>query len=201
MRIILASKSPRRREILEMLGLKFEIIVSEVDESSDITDPTALVRELAARKGRAVLDSLMATGEDISDTLIISSDTLVFCGDEILGKPIDRADGERMLRLMSGREHTVASGIAAIYGGVCAVDSDATQVRFSQMSDDEIAFYLNTNEYADKAGAYAVQGIAALYIDGIDGDYFNVVGLPLRRLKLLLRDAFGIGLESLAAAD
>ena len=201
MRIILASKSPRRREILEMLGLKFEIIVSEVDETSDITDPTALVRELAQRKGLAVLNALKAAGEDISDVLIISSDTLVFCGDEILGKPIDRADGERMLRLMSGREHTVASGVAAIYGGVSAVDSDATQVRFSQMSDNEISFYLNTNEYADKAGAYAVQGIAALYIDGIDGDYFNVVGLPLRRLKLLLDDAFGIDLESLATAD
>ena len=201
MRIILASKSPRRREILEMLGLKFEIIVSEVDETSDITDPTALVRELAQRKGLAVLNALKAAGEDISDVLIISSDTLVFCGDEILGKPTDRADGERMLRLMSGREHTVASGVAAIYGGVSAVDSDATQVRFSQMSDDEISFYLNTNEYADKAGAYAVQGIAALYIDGIDGDYFNVVGLPLRRLKLLLHDAFGIDLESLATAD
>jgi len=199
MRIILASKSPRRREILEMLGLKFEIIVSEADESSDVTDPTALVRELAARKGRAVLDSLIADGEDVSDVLIISSDTLVFCDGEILGKPRDRADGERMLRLMSGRSHTVASGVAAIYGGVCAVDSDETQVRFSKMSDGEIDFYLNTNEYADKAGAYAVQGVAALYIDGIDGDYFNVVGLPLRRLKLLLRDAFGIDIESLAA--
>ena len=180
---------------------KQSVAIEIVCCGSEVTYNSALVRELAQRKGLAVLNALKAAGEDISDVLIISSDTLVFCGDEILGKPTDRADGERMLRLMSGREHTVASGVAAIYGGVSAVDSDATQVRFSQMSDDEISFYLNTNEYADKAGAYAVQGIAALYIDGIDGDYFNVVGLPLRRLKLLLDDAFGIDLESLATAD
>ncbi len=197
MKIILASKSPRRREILSQLGLKFEIIVSDTDESTDIKDPSRLVRELALKKGRAVRDLLALKGGDLSDTLIISSDTVVYCGGEILGKPVDRADAKRMLKSMSGRAHTVYTGIAAIYAGREAADVSETEVNFARMSEGEIEGYLKTAEYADKAGAYAVQGGASLFIEGIKGDYFTVVGMPVRKLSELLAKGFGISLPAL----
>jgi septum formation protein len=197
MRIILASKSPRRKEILSRFGLKFEVIASDADESVNIKDPSALVRELSLRKGRAVLDMLKNAGADISDTLIISSDTVVCCGGEIFGKPADRAEAKKMLLSMSGRAHKVYTGIAAIYGGREAHDVSETEVSFARMSDGDIEWYLNAADYADKAGAYAVQGAAALFIEEIKGDYFTVVGLPVRKLSELLRDKFGINLPSL----
>lgn len=197
MNIILASKSPRRREILAGLGMSFEVIVSDTDESSDISDPALLVRELAERKGRAVRDSLLSSGRDLSDTVIISSDTLVACGGEILGKPRDRADAERMLKLLSGRTHSVFSGVAVCYGNeVCVSDVSETRVSFAGIGDDALSRYLDTCEYADKAGAYAIQEGASLFITGIEGDYFTVVGLPVRRLYELL-GSIGIDMQLL----
>lgn len=192
MRIILASKSPRRRELLESLGIRFEVIVSNADESCTADDPAALVREISVRKAQAGVNLLSDSGEDVSDTLIIASDTVVFCGDEILGKPVDRADAARMMRLLSGRRHSVYSGISVIYGGRVAQDVSITDVGFGEIGEDELRWYLECADYSDKAGAYAVQGEAALFIDGIAGDYFTVVGLPLRRLYMLLRREFGI---------
>ena len=199
MKIILASKSPRRKEILENLGIKFEIIVSDADESSEEKDPALLVRELSLRKGRAVADRII--NENIhagEDTYIISSDTVVSTADgEILGKPSDIADAKRMLSLLEGKSHYVHSGIAIIKISADreiteAADTESTAVEFLQMSENEIDFYVKNENVLDKAGAYAIQGIASAWIKKIDGDYFNVVGLPTCKTLSLFKNAYRI---------
>ena len=195
MKIILASKSPRRREILEGLGLEFDIIVADADETSDIRDPERLVETLAARKGRAVIEKL---GGDVEDALIIACDTLVYADGEFLGKPRDRADAERMIRKLSGNYHSVVSGIYLFCGGREVTAAAKTKVIFDPITDNEIETYLNTSEPYDKAGAYAIQGKAGVYIKGIEGDYYNVVGLPVNLLKNTLKEKFGIELCELA---
>ena len=197
MNIILASASPRRREILSGLGLDFSVLVPDVDETSDITDPAALVRELAERKGRGAREMLSTAGKLTSDTLVISSDTLVWCDNCLLGKPRDEDDARRMLHLMSGRQHTVFSGIALSLGTHTVSDVSATHVRFADMTDREIDSYLSRCSYMDKAGAYAIQQGAAMFIDGIDGDFFTVMGLPVRCMYRLARDGLGIDLGQL----
>ena len=164
MRFILASKSPRRKEILSDLGLKFEVITADTDESCDIKDPCALVRELALRKGRAVADGIDG------DTLIIASDTVVACNGEILGKPKDKADARRMLDMLSGSRHDVISGIAIITKDKEAVASEVTHVIFDKLSESDKELYVNSDEPYDKAGAYAIQGLASMWIKGIEGD-------------------------------
>ena len=197
MKIILASKSPRRKEILENLGIEIEIITAETDESSEERDPSALVRELAERKGRVVAEEIEERIGENERTFIISSDTVVALDGEILGKPRDLDDARRMLKMLEGRSHSVFSGIAVIEisGGRITKSASATEetlVYFAPMSDSDVEFYINTENVLDKAGAYAIQGIASTFIDKIDGDYFNVVGLPVRRLFKLLSDEFGI---------
>lgn len=194
MKIILASKSPRRKEILENLGVKFEIITADADESSDIQDPHELVCELAARKGRAVAQNL---GAEASGSLIIACDTLVYAGGEFLGKPRDRADAERMLKMLSGSEHYVVSGIYVGFDGKEATDAAFTKVVFDCMSQNDIQKYLDSGEPYDKAGAYAIQGKASAYIHGIEGDYFNVVGLPVHLLCKTLKNEFNIDITAL----
>lgn len=191
MKFILASKSPRRREILSDLGLQFDIITADTDESCDIKDPQAFVKELALRKGRAVAENID------NDTIIIASDTVVSCGGEILGKPRDRADAKRMLDMLSGSKHDVISGIALITKGKEAVASEVTHVIFDNLTDSDKEIYLNSDEPYDKAGAYAIQGLASMWIKGIEGDYFNVVGLPVKRLHDLLLTEFGINMATL----
>jgi septum formation protein len=200
MKIILASKSPRRKEILENLGIKFEITVSDVDESSDEKDPARLVKELSLRKGRAVAEKII--NEKIygsEEVYIISSDTVVAApSGEILGKPTDIEDAGRMLSMLEGKAHFVHSGIAIIKiskdGSVTeAADTESTSVEFLPMTRDEIDFYVKNENVLDKAGAYAIQGIASAWIKKIDGDYFNVVGLPTCRMISLFGEAFGIG--------
>lgn len=191
MNFILASKSPRRKEILGNLGIPFEIVTAETDESSTVTDPRALVEELSMRKGLAVRELLRGEGRDLSDTVIISSDTVVAVDGVILGKPRDRADAERMLRMLSGRAHEVVSGISLIGNEKSGVTHDVTHVRFAPLTDENIAFYLGTQEPYDKAGAYAVQGLASMWIEGINGCYFNVVGLPVHKMCKLYSDIFG----------
>lgn len=185
MRVVLASASPRRREILSTFGVQFDILPANADENSDITSPAELVKELSLRKARAVRELLCARGEWNSDTLIIASDTVVENGGEILGKPKNDADAARMLRGLSGRTHRVVSGVALLYGTREAADADSTAVHFAPMSEKDIEWYVKSGEPRDKAGAYAVQGLAALFIKGIDGDYFNVVGLPVYCLNRL----------------
>ena len=188
MRFILASKSPRRNEILSELGLKFDIITADTDESCSLSDPRAYVEELALRKGRAVAEITVLDGE----SLIIASDTVVACNDEILGKPQDRADARRMLDMLSGKSHKVISGIALITKDKAISASEVTEVIFDEMTDADKDFYLNSKEPYDKAGAYAVQGLASMWIRGIVGDYFNVVGLPVKLLHDKLKSEFGI---------
>ena len=191
MRVILASKSPRRREILTMLGVQFEILSADADESSDITDPALLVRELALRKGRATRALLQERGEWDENTLIIASDTVVAIDNKILGKPVDAADAARMLQALSGNKHRVISGVALLCGEREVADHDATAVCFAPMTRQEIDWYVQSGEPRDKAGAYAVQGLASLWIRGLEGDYFNVVGLPVYRLNALCKDFLG----------
>jgi len=200
MKIILASKSPRRKEILENLGVKFEIIVSEADESSDEKNPERLVRELSLRKGRAVAERLVSEGLFYRDdeVYVISSDTVVAApSGEILGKPFDLEDAEKMLSMLEGKVHFVHSGIAIIKisrnGELFeAADTESTAVEFLPMTDDEIKLYVKNENVLDKAGAYAIQGIASAWIKKIDGDYFNVVGLPTCRMISLFKEAFGV---------
>ena len=194
MRIILASKSPRRKEILENLGIKFDIIVADADESSDIKEPDKLVTALAAKKGRAVLEKL---SDGSKDALIIACDTLVYADGEFLGKPRDRADAERMIRKLSGSFHYVVSGIYLWHKGKEAGAAASTKVIFDKLTDDDIAAYLDTSEPYDKAGAYAIQGKAGVYINAIEGDYFNVVGLPVNLLCNTLKKEFGIDISKI----
>ncbi len=192
MKLILASQSPRRREILENLGFSFRVVTADIDETCDEHDPRRYVESLALRKGRAVYDRLAACGEIEDDTIILAADTVVAVGENILGKPHDHADAERMLRLLSGATHHVISGIALISKDKTIVDSELTGVRFSSLTESDIALYVASDEPYDKAGAYAVQGMASLWIEGLDGDYFNVVGLPVKKLHDLLVESFGI---------
>ncbi len=186
MKIVLASKSPRRKEILENLGFEFEILTADTDESSNETDPRALTCDLAERKGRDVAGLISER-----DTLIISSDTVVWCDGKILGKPHSADEAEEMLRLLSGRKHTVTSGLSLSLNGKTVTDSEDTEVYFVDLSEEFIKKYVASGEPMDKAGSYAVQGVASMYIEKIDGCYFNVVGLPVRLLCKLLEE-FGL---------
>lgn len=196
MKFILASKSPRRREILSELGLKFEIITAETDESCDLTDPREYVEELALRKGQAVAE---LCGD--SDVLIIASDTVVACGGEILGKPRNRADAKRMLDMLSDSRHSVISGIALITKDKAVAASEVTEVIFDKMTESDKEIYVSSDEPYDKAGAYAIQGLASMWIKGIEGDYFNVVGLPVKLLHDTLKKEFGIDLAKLVQEE
>ena len=197
MRVILASKSPRRREILQMLGVSFEIISADADESSEITDPEALVRELALRKGRATRELLRERGEWNENTLVIASDTVVAVDGRILGKPCDDADAADMLRTLSGSAHRVISGVALLCGERECADLDSTAVRFAPMTEADVAWYVKCGEPMDKAGAYAVQGLASIFIKSLNGCYFNVVGLPVRKMNDVMERFLGHGLVPL----
>lgn len=188
---ILASGSPRRREILSHLGLPFEVFVTDVEETADETDPAELAEMLSRRKGRAALDSLRALRRDVSGKLLIASDTTVCIDGEILGKPRDAEDARRMLTALSGRRHEVVSGIYLSLDGREAVSHAVTGVEFAPLTDREIDAYIRSGEPYGKAGAYAIQGLAAAFVRGIRGDYFNVVGLPVNRMCELYRETYG----------
>lgn len=196
MKYILASASPRRKEILSNLGLDFTVLVADADETCDIDDPGERVEFISLKKCLAARDRLMAEGMDPADaeTVIIASDTLVTLAGEFLGKPRDEDDAIRMIDLLEGRTHTVASGIAVWHKGRTVTAHELTGVTFAPMSPAEVRAYVATGESFGKAGGYAIQGHAARYITGIHGDYFNVVGLPVRRLYETLRMVFGISL-------
>ena len=199
MQVILASKSPRRKEILQTLGISFTIVTADTDESSDQTDPALLVEQLSLQKAQDVLHVLEKKGELLPDTLIIASDTVVALNGEILGKPKDREDARRMINGLQNTAHHVLSGIAFCYYDAQgnqkqAVSHASTAVHFGPMSKDDVELYLDSGEPYDKAGAYAIQGLAGRWITGIEGDYFNVVGLPVNVMCELAKQAFGIDL-------
>ena len=192
MTIILASASPRRREILTSLGVTFTVRTADADETCDLTDPGGRVEAISAKKCLAVRDLLESEGTLDADTLILASDTLVTLDGLFLGKPRDGEDVRRMMGMLQGRTHTVASGLAIWKEGRMVTAHELTGVTFAPMSDSEIEAYLATGESFGKAGAYAIQGHASRYITGIEGDYFNVVGLPVRRLYKTLKEEFGM---------
>ena len=196
MKYILASASPRRKEILSNLGLDFTVLVADADETCDIDDPGERVEFISLKKCLAARDRLMAEGMDPADTetVIIASDTLVTLDGEFLGKPRDEDDAIRMIDLLEGRTHTVASGIAVWHKGRTVTAHELTGVTFAPMNPAEVRAYVATGESFGKAGGYAIQGHASRYVTGIHGDYFNVVGLPVRRLYETLRLVFGISL-------
>ncbi len=172
MKLVLASKSPRRSEILKNAGIDFTVRVAEADETiPDGTKPEDAVVFLAARKALAV--------ERAEDETVLGADTVVVLDDKILGKPKDREDAYNMLRSLSGRVHSVFTGVCAVGNGISLTFAEETKVEFYPLTDDEINEYIDTNEPYDKAGAYGIQGIASKFIRGIEGDYFNVVGLPI----------------------
>ncbi len=189
-KLILASASPRRAEILRMLHMDFEIHPADVDETLPAgISPETAVETLARRKGRAV-----ATGDP--ETVILSADTLVWLeqpegGPLILGKPADGADAVRMLETLSGRTHRVSSGIALLRGDRIASAVITTAVRFRALDRAEIERYVATGDPLDKAGAYGIQGPASIFIREITGDYYNVVGLPVCGLEELSRAFLG----------
>lgn len=178
--IILASASPRRRELLSIITPRFEVAISEVDESTDIKDPERIVVELARRKAGAIAAKHL-------DDLVIGCDTIVFADGEILGKPKDLADAERMIRLLQGRVHTVYTGVAMRRGSRELTDMSATAVMFTAMDDEEIKDYLRTEDVLDKAGAYAIQEGAAKYVRCIDGSFSGVVGMPVEIVYHMLK--------------
>lgn len=185
MQIILASASPRRKELLTQIGLEFEIRISQVEEKITETEPAKVVEELSCQKAAAVFGSLGE--EENKDVLVIGADTVVAVDGMILGKPKDREDAVRMLHLLSGRSHEVFTGVSFFWkdrSGISQTKSfhERTQVTFYPMSEQEIMEYVARKDCMDKAGSYGIQGFCARYIQGIEGDYNNVVGLPIGRL-------------------
>lgn len=198
-RIVLASKSPRRRRLLAHIGVEFSTIAPEVDEEAVIA-PTASA--LAARRAllkaeagaRLLLEqpdaerTARAAKDETRPRLVIGADTIVVHAGQVLGKPADAADARRMLRQLSGTTHKVMTGLAVCQtGGGCEKDTAMTEVTFRSLAPAEIDGYVATGEPLDKAGAYGIQGKGALLVRGIRGDYFNVVGLPLTLLASLLQ--------------
>lgn len=185
MKLILASASPRRKELLGKLGVPFEVIVSDCDETLPEGIPSEEAAELlAVRKAAAV-------AKMHPDDVVIGADTTVLLDDVILGKPHDRAECCEMLHLLSGRQHKVVTGVAVFWDGHTASFSDETLVQFYPLTETEISAYADSGEPYDKAGAYGIQGQGALLVAGISGDYSNVVGLPVARLARQLR-SFGL---------
>ncbi|MFA6958812.1 MAG: Maf family protein [Thermoanaerobaculia bacterium] len=185
MRLILASGSPRRRELLGGIGIGFDVVVSDVEEKQEPGEAVdAYVRRLARDKGAAVA----ATHPD---AWVLSADTVVFIDGHVLEKPTSRDDARAMLAKIAGREHVVYTGVALqnAHAGFLEDSVTASKVRMIELTPDEIAWYVDTGEPMDKAGSYAVQGIGAMFIESIDGSYSNVVGLPLSVVYDMLKRA------------
>ena len=181
--IILASGSPRRKELLQKLGFNFKTYPSEADESvEEGTPPETAVTELALRKALWVKERVGET-----ESVILAADTLVFLDSRLLGKPADEADAFDMLKRLSGRVHEVYTGIAVLCGDETIVDFEKTRVFFRDMDDSEIHAYIATGDPMDKAGAYGIQEKGGVFVERVEGDYFNVLGLPLCKTYSILK--------------
>ena len=176
-KVLLASASPRRRELLRLVFPQFEVLAADADETPTETEPCRMVEQLALRKARAV-----AKRPEAADSLVIGADTLVFAQGAVLGKPKDEQDALAMLRSLSGTTHQVITGVALTLHGAERVFSEVTEVEFAPMTEEEMQAYVASGDPMDKAGAYGIQGGASRFIRGIRGCYFNVVGLPVHRL-------------------
>lgn len=184
--IILASASPRRRELLEQVGLCFDVMPSKGNEIIKETETDRIVMQLSADKAKEVACAVKDSGR--ADVVVIGADTVVVNGGRILGKPSDGQDAFNMISGLRNGCHYVYTGVTIIYKDKCRSFAEKTQVRVCDMSDSEIWEYIDTGECMDKAGAYGIQGRFAEYVTGIDGDYNNVVGLPVARLMSELKD-------------
>lgn len=173
--IILASASPRRKEILELADLKFDIMPSNAQEITTKTAPNEVVMELASIKAKDIYE------KSEKQSMIVGADTVVAYQGQILGKPTDEADAKRMLTMLSGQTHEVYTGVCVIEDEKIKTFYEETKVTFYEISDEQIDRYIKTGEPMDKAGSYGIQGKAAVFIKGIEGDYYNVVGFPIAR--------------------
>ena len=180
MQLILASQSPRRKELLGLFRIPFTVRVADIDESMDPADPFGEVARVSRLKALAVARE--------SDDVVIAADTIVVCDNQVLGKPKDEADAKKMLRLLSGRDHQVMTGLTVLRGTQVLTCTEVTDIHFRTLTDREIDDYIRTGEPMDKAGSYGIQGGAALFAEKLCGDYFNVVGLPVCRLSQLLKE-------------
>lgn len=186
MRIILASQSPRRSQLLELLGIPFEVKVSDTEEKITSQNPVQVTEALSCQKAEAVAGM-------IPDGIVIGADTVVSLDNKILGKPADRQEAWNMIRAIQGRSHKVYTGVTVIQrkNGVETgrhIFSEETIVKVAPMSENEVKSYISLPEPYDKAGGYGIQGVFAKYIEGIEGDYFNVVGLPIHRVYDALKE-------------
>ena len=188
--VILASGSPRRKELFSRAGLIFSVHISNCDESTELTDPEALVAELSLRKARAVANELQEAkqGSDPTGALLVSADTVVALDNRVLGKPADEAEALAMLNELSGRTHRVLTGVTTLYRSSrkttfhpCFSFTDQTRVTMYPFTQDEALAYIATGEPMDKAGSYGIQGIGGRLVEKIEGSYDNVVGFPLPR--------------------
>ncbi len=185
-RIILASNSPRRKEVLKNLGLQFQVVSPDVEERTDQNSANAAVEELSLQKAKAVHKQLKDKGESLENTLIIAADTVVVHGLKMLGKPKTPAAAKKMLQRLMNDTHFVMTGVTLMYNGRTACQSELTKIHFTNIPEKEIDAYVKSGEPMDKAGSYGIQGKASLWIDRIDGDYFNVVGFPVHRFYTML---------------
>lgn len=206
-RIILASKSPRRKELIEGVGFKTLIIPSEADENIEEKDPAELVKKLSEIKAMSVYDCIKDkagkkredfagnsndagnTNINISENdVVLGADTVVYAGGRILGKPADKDEAREMIQLLAGNVHSVFTGFTLVFSdGRKITDYSETKVYVYPMNDEEIEDYISTGEPYDKAGAYGIQGIFGRYVEKIDGDYNNVVGLPVSKILNMLK--------------
>ena len=181
MKIILASQSPRRKELMQHLHIPFSVQVADIDETMDPAKPPF---DEVARVSRKKAEAIPRNPEDI----VIAADTIVVCDNAVLGKPADKEDAFRMLSMLSGRSHQVMTGMTVCRGDRVTVTTEVTDVHFRSLSSQEIWDYIATGEPMDKAGAYGIQGGASVFADRIAGDYYNVIGLPVCRLCCILKD-------------
>ena len=179
MGMILASQSPRRQELLKLFHIPFTVQVADIDETMDSTKSPF---DEVARVSRLKAEAIACGPEDT----VIAADTIVVCAGQVLGKPKDEADAFRMLKLLSGADHQVMTGLCVLHKGTCTVCTEVTHIHFRPMSDKEILDYIATGEPMDKAGSYGIQGGAALFAERMEGDYYNVMGLPVCRLSQIL---------------
>ena len=193
MRIVLASASPRRKQLMAQAGISCEIMPASGEENSSVEDPQEYVQELSAHKAAEVFERLTKAGDDAEGLCVIGADTIVTIGGRILGKPADADEARQMIEMLQGRTHEVMTGVSILFRDADRLIRrkrfcEITKVHVYPMTRKEIDVYAACEEPLDKAGAYAIQGDFAVYISGIDGDYNNVVGLPIARLYHELRD-------------
>jgi septum formation protein len=187
MRLVLASQSPRRRELLERAGFSFTVSPSQISEILDENlNLTARIEDLAVRKAEAWVASRKPS--ELKDILVLSADTVVALGDTILGKPVDEAENLSFLRQMSGREHVVINAVCLVKAesGELAVGHGLSRIHFRQLTDEEMRAYVESHDGLDKAGGYGIQGEAGKFIERLDGDFDNVMGLPIAVVNRML---------------